>query len=280
MPTLKQSIYQVLSVSSNRRDFSWYFDLGLITFILLNVLAIVLESVPALHEAYRAEFHAFEVFSVAVFSVEYLLRLWTITEDPAYAHPVWGRVRYFFSASALIDLLAILPFFFGLLLTPGGSFAQTFDARFVRILRLFRLFRLLKIFRYVSAMQIIGNVFRSKKEELLISLTFILFLLLMVSCGMYYIERDAEGTQFVSIPATMWWGVATLTTVGYGDIYPITPLGKFLGGVIAILGIGLFALPTGILAAGTAEEIERAKRRKKEDDGLCSCCGRPLNSDH
>jgi voltage-gated potassium channel len=275
MQQLKRSIYQTLIVPGSHRDAGWFLDMGLITLISLNVLAIVLDSVPLLHEAYRAQFYAFEIFSVSIFSVEYLLRLWAITEDPAYAHPFWGRLRYFLSASAIIDLLAILPFYAGLFAAAGAYF----DARFIRILRLFRLFRLLKLFRYVLALQVIGHVFRAKRDELLISLTFILFLLLMVSCAMYYVERGVEGTQFVSIPATMWWGVATLTTVGYGDIYPVTPLGKLLGGVIAILGIGLFALPTGILAAGTTEEIERAKRHKNDGDAFCSCCGQPLNSD-
>ncbi len=275
MQQLKRSIYQTLIVPGSHRDAGWFLDLGLITLISLNVLAIVLDSVPSLHEAYRAQFYAFEIFSVAIFSVEYLLRLWAITEDPAYAHPFWGRLHYFLSASAIIDLLAILPFYAGLFAAAGAYF----DARFIRILRLFRLFRLLKLFRYVLALQVVGHVFRAKRDELLVSLTFILFLLLIVSCAMYYVERDVEGTQFVSIPATMWWGVATLTTVGYGDIYPITPLGKLLGGVIAILGIGLFALPTGILAAGTTEEIERAKRHKNDGDAFCSCCGQPLNRD-
>lgn len=279
MASLKRRLFQILSVSSTKRDFSWYFDLGLITLIVLNVLAVVLESVPSLEKAYYPHFQAFEYFSVVVFSIEYLLRVWTITEAPEYAHPVWGRLRYIFSLSALIDLAAILPFYAGVYVAITGSSKTVLDTRFIRILRLFRLFRLLKVLRYVAAMQVISNVFKAKKEELIISLTFILFMLLVVSCGMYYVERDVPDTQFVSIPATMWWGVATLTTVGYGDIYPVTPMGKFLGGAIAILGIGLFALPTGILAAGTSEEIERAKLAKMERKGYCSCCGKPLDSE-
>ena len=278
MLTVKRRIYGILSVSQEKKDLSWYVDLALIILIILNVLAVILESVPSIHQAYRNFFVGFEWFSVGVFSVEYCLRVWTITESEEYRHPIWGRLRFIFSPAALVDLVAISPFYFGIFVQYAGLSSRGFDARFMRILRVFRLFRLLKVLRYVAAMRVINNVFRSKKEELLISLSFILFMLLMVSCLMYYVERDVEGTLFVSIPATMWWGVATLTTVGYGDIYPLTPLGKVLGGVIAILGIGLFALPTGILAAGTAEEISKS-RKKESDEGVCPKCGRPF-SDH
>ena len=118
-----------------------------------------------------------------------------------------------------MNLLAILPFYIA---------AAGFDLRFVRMLRVFRLFRMFKIVRYVSALRIIRNVFRAKKEELVISLIFILFILLIVSCLMFYVEKDEPGSQFTSIPATMWWGVATLTTVGYGDIYPCNSAGALL----------------------------------------------------
>jgi voltage-gated potassium channel len=277
MQRTKRWMYHVINASSVRHNLSWYFDIALISLILLNVLAIVLESVPSLRAAYQPWFDGFEVVSVVFFSMEYLLRIWTITEDPRYQHPLWGRLRYLVSPMALIDFLAILPFYVGIYVQVTGTTVKAFDARFLRMLRIFRLFRLFKIVRYVAALQMIRNVFRAKKEELLISLGFIMFMLLLVSCGMYYIEKDSPDSQFVSIPATMWWGVATLTTVGYGDMYPVTPLGKFLGGLIAILGIGLFALPTGILAAGTAEEIEKSKKRLP-DEARCPRCGQPLPS--
>jgi voltage-gated potassium channel len=279
MRTLQQRVYEIVSPPKNfqQRDLGWAFDVMIVGLILLSVLALILESVPSLHAAHQRLFEAFEWLSVIIFSLEYLLRLWTITKDPRYAHPLWGRLRWMVSPGALVDLLAILPFYAGLYVQLVDSTRSTIDARFLRLLRFFRLFRLFKIVRYVAALRAISNVFKAKKEELVLSLGFILFILLLVSCGMYYIEKDAEGSQFVSIPATMWWGVATLTTVGYGDIYPVTPLGKFLGGAIAILGIGLFALPTGILAAGTAEELEKSKQSKREArTGTCECCGRPL----
>lgn len=121
----------------------------------------------------------------------------------------------------------------------------------------------------MTALALINRVVNQKKEELVISLIFTLFLLLITSTLMYYIENEAQPENFSSIPETMWWGIATLTTVGYGDIYPVTPLGQFIGGVIAVIGIGLFALPTGILASGFSEELSN----RKENANCCPTCG-------
>jgi len=272
MKRAKDWVHHLLSISPNGiKDLSGRFDVFLMFIIVLNVVAIILESVSSIYLAYKPWFVGFEFFSVMFFSIEYLARFWSITSDPDYKHPIFGRFKFVFTPMAIVDLLAILPFYIRIL---------GFDLRFIRILRMFRLLRLFKIVRYVSALRIITNVFRQKKEELVISLVFILFILLIVSCLMFYVEKDVPGTQFTSIPATMWWGVATLTTVGYGDIYPVTNLGRFLGGVIAILGIGLFALPTGILAAGGADEISQRRAEEahkvEEQEGICSHCGRPL----
>ncbi len=165
---------------------------------------------------------------------------------------------------ALIDLCSFLP---ALLFLP-------FDLRFIRIIRIFRVARLFKIIRYVKAVQIITNVIKSKRAELLVSLVFVLIMVVVVSFMMFYAEHAAQPDKFSSVPETMWWAVAALTTVGYGDIYPITPLGQFLAGVISILGIGLFALPTGIIAAGYLEEISKKKHR----NGICPTCGQPVET--
>ncbi|MDP5171957.1 MAG: ion transporter [Bacteroidia bacterium] len=272
MKRTKDWVHTLLSISPNGiKDLSGKFDVFLIFIIVLNVVAIILESVNSIYLAYKPWFVSFELFSVMLFSLEYLARLWSVTSDPEYKHPLFGRFKFVFTPMAIVDLLAILPFYVGMM---------GLDLRFIRALRMFRLLRLFKIVRYVSALRIITNVFRQKREELVTSLVFILFILLIVSCLMFYVEKDVEGTQFTSIPATMWWGVATLTTVGYGDIYPVTSMGRFLGGIIAILGIGLFALPAGILAAGCSDEISqrRAEEANKleEREGICSHCGRPF----
>lgn len=219
----------------------------------MNIIAVVLESIESLRQQFQIQFEYFEIFSVIVFSVEYILRIWTANLIQEYKKPIIGNFKYALTPLAIIDLLAFLPFYL--------PFVGV-DLRLLRMFRVFRIFRLFKIGRYVEALSFITLVFKKKKEELVISLIFTIFLLLLASTLMYYIENETQPENFSSIPETMWWGIATLTTVGYGDIYPLTPLGKFLGGVIAIIGIGLFALPTGILASGFSEEISR----RKQDD--------------
>jgi voltage-gated potassium channel len=164
----------------------------------------------------------------------------------------------------IIDLIAILPFYLPLLLP--------FDLRVIRAFRLFRLLRVLKLSRYSESMRVLGNVILSKKEELFICIFTGLVLLIVSSSVMYFIESEAQPEKFSNIPEAMWWGVATLTTVGYGDIYPVTPLGRIIGAMVSILGIGMFALPAGILASGFAEEIRRTHERD-ERDIVCPHCG-------
>lgn len=248
-------------VSKRPGDASWYFDTFIIGLILLNVVSLILETVPSLQSEYGNAFYKFELVSVIVFTVEYILRLWTANLIPKFSKPVTGTIRFAFTPMAIIDFLAILPFYLPFL---------GVDLRLLRILRVFRIFRLFKIVRYVSALTLINNVIKHKREELVVTFIFTIFLLLIASSVMYYVEHPAQPEHFSSIPETMWWGIATLTTVGYGDIYPITPLGKFLGGVIAIIGIGLFALPTGILASGFSDELDR----RKHDTPVCPTCGK------
>ncbi len=258
---LKKRTYKILNVSDRRGDLSWWVDVFLISLISLNALALILETVEPIHRQHAAFFYYFELVSVIIFSVEYVLRVWSANAHPAYRKLFTGNLRYALTPLALIDLLAVLPFYLPLL---------GFDFRIARTLRLFRLLRLFKISRYTKALQHINKVFQDKREELGISLTFTTLLLLLASTLMYYAEHEAQPESFSSIPETMWWGIATLTTVGYGDVYPVTTLGKLLGGVIAVIGIGLFALPTGILASGFSEELA------KDDSAACPHCGKVL----
>lgn len=261
---LKRRTYQIVErVDENDRE-GYAFDLFIMALIVLNVAAVLLETVEWIAAPIRGFFYGFEIFSVAVFSAEYILRLWSCTANPRYAGALRGRLRYALTPLALIDLLAILPFFLEFL---------ALDLRFVRSLRLFRLLRIFKLARYSSSMRTLGNVLKAKKEELLVTLFVVLILLVFAASAMYYAEHDEQPDKFSSIPAAMWWGVATLTTVGYGDVYPVTVEGKLLGAVIAVLGVGLFALPTGILASGFAEEIQRTQRR---DVLVCPHCGRDV----
>jgi voltage-gated potassium channel len=217
---------------------------------------VITETVESIYTPNQVYFEYFEIFSVVIFSIEYVLRLWACTVMDKYAHPIWGRIRYIFSVGALIDLLAILPFYL--------PFFIAADTRFLRILRLFRLMRVFKLGRYSEAFNSIVAVVSQRKEELLTTLTFLFVILILASSAMFYIEHEAQPEVFTSIPSTMWWGVATLTTVGYGDVYPITPYGKLLGAFIAILGIGVFALPAGIIATGFESELKKKREQHEE----------------
>ena len=256
----------MLDAEDKHNALSRAFNVFLILLISLNVLAVSMETVEDFYKQHEKGFYIFEIFSVAVFTVEYLLRVWSVTasDKAKYSHPVWGRLRFIFTFGSLIDLFAILPFYLPMLIG--------FDLRFIRVLRLLRLVRLLKISRYMHASRMIANVFKAKKEELIISLMLIIFLMVVVSSIMFYVEHDAQPTQFASIPETMWWSVSTLTTSGYSGMYPVTGLGKTLASVIAILGIGLVALPAGIFASGFSEEVK--KLHEEHEKKYCPYCGK------
>jgi voltage-gated potassium channel len=258
---MKKRIFNVLEMTNADDIAARVFTISMTILISLNVLMVVLESVESIHETWRPFFTWAEVISVAIFTMEYLARLWTCTSNPRYRGALAGRIRFVLSPLALVDLFAILPFYLPFLISA--------DLRFIRALRLFRLFRIFKLGRYTDALRTLGRVLRAKREELFISLFLVVILLLLTSSLMYYFENAAQPDAFSSIPVSMWWGVATLTTVGYGDVYPITPWGRFLGAIVSILGIGLFALPAGILASGFASEIRSTRGIK------CPYCGEP-----
>lgn len=266
---IKLRLYDILVETDDDELIDKIIAVFLMILIIVNTGAVILESVDEIYQPYESIFHAIEYVSVAIFTVEYLLRLWIAPLDPRYAKPFWGRLRYAFSAMAMVDLLAILPALLPMLFA--------FDLRLMRFLRIFRLFRLFKLSRYVSSLNTLDDVVRSKKEELLVMTVMISMLLVFASTIMYVVENEAQPDKFPHIPAAMWWGMATLTTVGYGDVFPITPLGKLLGAFIAFLGIGMFALPTGILASGFAEEIKR-RHEKEKVCPPCPHCGGDVSS--
>lgn len=260
---LRKRIYEILEVGKPGDTLSRNFDIFIISLIGLNVIALILESVESIHNLGPKTFSGFEYVSVIIFSLEYILRIWSCVENPAYRKPITGRLRFSVTLLALIDLLAILPFYL-----PFTGF----DLRFLRAVRMMRIFRVAKIGRYSQSLKTLQRVLTQKKEQL-ISSVFILFLLLIIASSMmYFAENRVQPENFSSIPATMWWAVATLTTVGYGDVYPVTQIGKLIASVIAILGIGMFALPTGILGAGFVEEIDRHRRKSIQ----CPHCGKEI----
>jgi len=260
----KNRLHEVLETTEESGRGGKVFCVFIVTLILLNVCAVILETVPSLEEKYQRLFWDFEVFSVAVFSIEYLFRLWTCTSDPKFASPIWGRIGFALTPLALVDLMAVLPFYLPMFLTM--------DLRFIRVLRFFRLIRLLKLGRYSDALGIMGKVVKSKKEELILTALVSIVVLVFASSLMYLVEKDVQPDKFSSIPAALWWAVATLTTVGYGDVTPVTPLGKIISGLMAVVGIGMFALPTGILGSGFMEEMH-----KQRQPSICPHCKRDID---
>ncbi len=227
------------------------FNVFLVTLILANGVAFAAETVPSLYARYGPEFEAFNTFSVMVFTIEYVLRLWSSVEIPLLRRlPHWrARLRFALRPMMIIDLLAFLPWYLYLFVP--------FDLRALRVLRLFRLFRLLKLLRYSPALQTLQRVLANEYRALLGALLVMMMLLLFASSIVYFLERDAQPDKFSSIPAAAWWGLATLTTIGYGDVVPITPLGRVFGGVVMLFGLGMFALPIAILSAGFSQESAR-----------------------
>ncbi|MCE5252882.1 MAG: ion transporter [Actinomycetia bacterium] len=265
----KARIHQILAITHPNDRASRVFGFFIIALIILNVIAVILQTVKWLNDNYGSAFYYFELASVVVFSVEYVLRLWSCTVEEKYARPIVGRLRYVVSPMALVDLAAIAPFY------PLAFLGiRTADTAAIRALRLFRLMRLFKATRYSQSFYIMGRVLRAKKEQVLVAVLMVAILLVLLSSVMYFVERniDHEGGEFSSIPAALWWGISTLSTVGYGDIYPVTIAGKIVGAIVALLGIGLFAMPAGILASGFAEEL----RTRHEHTKTCPHCGREI----
>lgn len=261
---LRQRTWEVVEAAKPGDQASRVFDVAILTLIFLNVLAGVFGTVPRIELEYDALLSWFETISVAVFSVEYIARLWACSSDKRFAEPLRGRLRFALRPLPLIDLLAIVPFYLPFL---------SIDLRSFRVLRLLRILRVAKVARYTTSLQLIKRVVYAKKEELVLTSAFMVLLLVMSASVLYYCENPHQPEVFSSIPATKWWAIATLTTVGYGDMYPVTVLGKIFGSIIAILGIGMFALPTGILGAGFVEELQRSK----QPDQRCPHCGLPIH---
>lgn len=263
---LRREIYDLMNPSSEPADAGRLnrVDLALQLLIVANVLVVMLETVGGFRERFGPALLAFEWVSVAIFTVEYLLRLWCCTLDPRFAHPVTGRLRFALRPMSIVDLLAILPAYLPLL---------GVDLRFVRALRLMRLARVFKLARYSDAIAVLAGVLKRRRDELAV-MVLVLAILLVLSSGLiYYAEHEAQPDKFSSIPAALWWSVITLTTIGYGDIYPVTPIGKVIGGIIAVAGIGIVALPTAIIAGAFAEELRtRRADEPKPAAANAPCC--------
>jgi len=253
----RNRIYQILEFTDPEDRTSRFVSFGIVGLIIVNVLAIVLESIPSLYEAYEKTFFRLEIVSCIIFILEYVLRVWASVEDPETVEDQSGmqitngkrRINFMLKPLAIIDFLAFVPIFLQLLF-PGV------DLRFLRALRLLRVF---KLTRYFQSFEMILEVLHDEWRSLAGTVFIMLVILVIAACGLYYIERDIQPDKFGSIPEAMWWAMAALTTVGYGDAYPITPIGKIIGSIVTLLGIGMVALPSGILASSFSERMRQRR---------------------
>lgn len=246
---LKIELYKIIESTNagDRRRGRW-FNRFMALLILSNVGCVILETVDSVNSQFGEYFYTFEAFSVVIFTIEYIIRLWVCTEhdNEHFTHPVKGRIRYAISPLALIDILTIVPFYL--------SIFFAIDLRFMRI---FRILRLLKLTRYNNALESFGAVVRTEGAALGALFMLVMILVVFFSCLVYLAEHTLQPEAFGNIPKAMWWALATLTTVGYGDIAPMTPYGKLIGSMTMLMGVCVFAIPAGILANGFAREIKK-----------------------
>lgn len=246
---LRYKIYLIIEASHPEYTATRVFDWVMVSLIILNVAAVILETEASIQADYGHALKVFEAVSVVIFTIEYVLRLWVAIEHkPVARHGAFlGRVRFAMSPYLLIDLLAIAPVYLALLV-------PVID---LRVLRIFRLLRLLKLARYSPALNAITRVVVAERRALGAALIVMMGLLILCSTIVFHVETHVQPEKFSSIPAAMWWGLATLTTVGYGDVVPVTPVGKLLGGAMMIFGLGMFAIPIGIVASAFSRDIHQ-----------------------
>jgi voltage-gated potassium channel len=253
-PTLRRRLYEQLDPRARERPGLSPLNRAIVAAILLSVLTAVLDSEPEVAAGREALFSRIELVLGSLFVVEYLARLWTAAESPRYGPGLRGRLRYVLSAAALLDLVALTPVIF----TAIGA-----EAYVLRLFRLVRVLRLARLGEFSDAMALLAKAVHSRRHELTLSVAIAILLLLATSTLLYIVEGEAQPESFGSIPRAMWWSIVTLTTVGYGDVYPRTVAGKMLAGITAVTGIGLIAMPTGILAAAFSEAM---RHRRLEDE--------------
>jgi voltage-gated potassium channel len=249
---LRRAVWRQVDPEAYDRDGLSPLNRAVVWIVAVSSILAVLETEPTIEDMAPQAFSRLEWIFAILFLLEYLVRLWAEGESPRF-RGVKGRIRYALTPAAIVDLIAFLPSLV-LPLLPGTS-----NFLLLRLFRLVRILRLARLGRFSSAMRHLSQAVTDRREELLLSLMLAIFVLVFSAAGMYLLEGDDDPQQFGSIPRAMWWSVCTLTTVGYGDIYPHTVFGKVLGGFTSIAGIGLIAMPTGILAAAFSDAFQRTR---------------------
>lgn len=279
MHKVREKIFKVIqpAAKDNFAFASWVFDATITVLVLLSVICVFLITFD-LPLSYVRIIRCIEAVISVIFTIEYVLRLLTadfLDQNKGEKHMWRAMLRYMRSGMALVDLAAILPFYLPMLF-PCNLLA-------IRIFRLIRLLRIFKLNRYFASLAAIGEVIRGKSRELLGSMFFVALMLIVSSLVIYAVEHDAQPDVFKNAFSGLWWAVATLTTVGYGDIYPVTAVGRMVGAVIALLGIGMVAIPTGIISSGLIEQMKKGHPEKNGGDEkslgytFCPHCGKRLH---
>lgn len=261
----KKRIFEIIQIGRHADIVSRLFDFTIVSAILLN-LGLAIFSTFDRSIDYMPIIHKIETVSIVLFTIEYGLRLWTAN----YLYPVLSkgsaRLKYAISFTGLVDLFSFFPFYLPFFF-PSGTVA-------FRVFRVIRIFRLFRINNYYDSLNLITDVLKSKRQQLLSSIFIILVLMTAASLVMYNLEHDAQPDVFTDAFSAFWWASSSLLTVGYGDIYPVTLAGKFFGMVITFLGVGMVAIPTGILSAGFVEQLTVIQHKKSNN--YCPHCGEKL----
>ncbi|TMM41922.1 ion transporter [Colwellia ponticola] len=248
----RATTYQLLEEHTNMTLIAKIINISLIMLIITNVIATIFESESSYHQQYLVEFTVFELISLTIFCIEYGLRVWCCVEAKKYQNlsPSKARIKYIRSGVALIDLITILPFILALFFNID-----------LRSLRLIRVLRLLKLTHYFKGFNIFISVIAKELKSITAAMLVMVFIITIAASLMHIIEGRVQPETFGSILKSLWWSVVTMTTVGYGDVVPVTPIGKLIATIIMLIGVGLVALPAGMLAARFGEEL----RERKED---------------
>jgi voltage-gated potassium channel Kch len=244
--TLRAKIFALLVPTGHSGRLHTYIDNFIVFWVALSITCVILESVESFRALFAMEFHVVDMMAFTIFTIEYIARVYTAPENPKYKHlslPHWAHIR---SGSAIIDLLAILPF------VLESLFSQHVDLRFLRV---FRLIRMLKLTRYTSALETLYKVVQ-REWQVIFASVFVMMLLVVLTASLgFLLEHEAQPDKFENIPQSIYWAIITLASVGYGDISPITPLGRLLTVVVALIGIGIFAIPAGLLASAFTDQL-------------------------
>lgn len=275
----KERIYRLVEPVSNQNSIEQFVDYFLMIMIAVSVFTFIIGTVPEIQAQYGGLIYAIEIFAVGIFTIEYLLRLYTCTVNPTYSDPIWGRIRFALTPMMLVDLLAIMPFY---LTFVGGELLV------LRILRLFRLVRILKVNRYSSALTAINEAWRKKGPELIIAASMMLTLIVIAATLLFFVEEGHhDGERFTSIPDTLWAAVAVVSPLGYDGYFPNTLLGRALMMIIAIFGVAFVALPAGIFAGAFSAQLSEAVNKESVQasapqtatisaEMTCPHCGKPV----